>query len=157
MGFGPKDKGGWFASHPDIADRITKARSTESRAITDAVFEGFNSEGEIVGTLTLQMQRYYPKRANASAGFEVIGHLESTSALEKKEKIKDIILATNIGRIKLDNKEDVEIEPGDSVGALFLSTSQAQLFERIESIELKLGNAVRWQKAKTEMAVAAEP
>jgi len=158
LGIDPKARGGLFATHPDLPDRILKARTTQTGVLQNAIFEGITEDGEVVATLTFQMQRYFPGGDGADAAYELIALVDTTPVLGEKTKIRDIEIETDRGRIRLDNKEDVEVEPGDTVGAVFISKSQRGLFERITGINLTLRNARRWQRAeRSEEAELSRP
>lgn len=53
-------------------------------------------------------------------------------------------VVTKNGTFKLDNKEDIEMDPGETVGAVFLSRSTNRLHEEIQQIRLLLNNVARW-------------
>jgi hypothetical protein len=73
-----------------------------------------------------------------------VAQVETTPALGRKAKIKNMEVVTKDGTFKLDNKEDIEIEPGETVGAVFLNRSTNRLLGEIREIRLPLNNVARW-------------
>ncbi len=98
------------------------------------------------------LQRVYPARASAPAGYELVALVETTPALGRKAKIKDMEVVTKDGTFKLDNKEDMEMEPGETVGAVFLSRNTDRLLGEIQQIRLPLNNVARWVRMPSSQA-----
>ncbi len=48
----------------------------------------------------------------------------------------------------MDNKEDVETEPGDTVGAVFVTDKRRGLVDKIVGVDLNLKNVANWQPAR---------
>ncbi|MCL6565005.1 MAG: hypothetical protein K6U09_01130 [Acidobacteriia bacterium] len=96
--------------------------------------------------------RVYPARASAPAGYELVALVETTPALGRKAKIKEMEVVTKDGTCKLDNKEDMEIEPGETVGTVFLSRSTHRLLGEIQQIRLPLNNVARWVRVPAGQA-----
>lgn len=59
---------------------------------------------------------------------------------------------TKDGTFKLDNKEDMEMEPGETVGAVFLSRNTDRLLGEIQQIRLPLNNVARWVRMPSSQA-----
>jgi hypothetical protein len=136
--------GGMFASHPDIENRIEKASSAQTQTMTGTRFVGKNSAGETVAILEFMLQSV--SQARDGGGLEVLASVETTTALGEKDKIKDIRLRAGGRQIKLDNREDTEIFPSDSVGMMFLNDDQRSFLGEITSIDLDLRNVRSWTK-----------
>lgn len=136
-----------LASHPDIEERIDAIERSSMQVFgVEDVFYGYNSEGEQVATLSFQTQRVYRGTVNDDdVGLQVIALIETTSALEERDRIKGIVLATEAGNITMENKENTEIIPNDAVGASFISKTQKSLIGRIGAVDLKLKNVVKWE------------
>ena len=101
-----------------------------------------------MATVTFQMQSYFPGAPGVEGGYELIALVDTTQALAEKDKIKHIQIEAGRGPMKLDNKEDVEVEPGDSVGAVFVSKKQKGLLPAITGIDLDLKKVARWQRVE---------
>lgn len=151
-GADPDGGGGLFASHPDLPDRIQKVRHTTADVAPDVSFEGLDKDEEVVATVRFQWQRHYPRLGSIDGGYEMISLIDTTPALGEKAKVKDIKIRTESEWLKLDNKEDMEIEPGESVGAAFVSKSHQQLVREINGLELELGGVTTWRRAVEPLA-----
>lgn len=113
----------------------------------DDSFYGYDSGGDLVATLTFQAQRVYSGTINSDdVGLQIVAFVDTTSALGDKDQIKEMRLKTAGGWIKLDNMEDTEVVPNDTVGASLVNNNQRTLIDGIEEIELKLRNVTRWRK-----------
>ncbi|MCI0595092.1 MAG: hypothetical protein L0Z48_00960, partial [candidate division Zixibacteria bacterium] len=150
----PEDQGlALFSSHPNIAARVDKAENADVAPIQDARFYGLNKDGELVATLSFEMQAFsaYRKRATGTAGekteLRVFATLETTPNLGDKDKIEGIVLKTAKGEIRLDNKEDTEIFPSDLVGCTFYTSKLEDFIPPIQSVKLPLNNVEKWAKA----------
>lgn len=140
-----------LATHPEIDERIDAVEKSEMRVFSsDDVFYGYDKEGALVATLNFQAQRAYTGTLNNDdVGLQVIALVETTSALGDRDRIKDIRLTTKSGSVLMDNKEDTEVLPNDSVGASFVNKTQRTPVEEITGIDLKLKNVVRWERKQT--------
>lgn len=142
-----------FSSHPDIAARVDKAQNVDVAPIQNSVFYGMNKEGDLVATLTFEMQAFsaYRKKASGTPGekteLRVFATLETTPNLGDKDKIKSVVLKTAKGEIALDNKEDTEILPSDLVGCTFYTNKLEDFISPIESVKLPLKNVNNWVRA----------
>ncbi len=150
----PEEQGlALFSSHPNIAARVDKAENADVAPIQNSVFYGLNKDGELVATLTFEMQAFsaYRKRAAGTAGekteLRVFATLETTPNLGDGDKIKSIALKTARGEVVLDNREDTEILPSDLVGCTFYSSKLEDFIAPIQSVKLPLNNVARWAKA----------
>lgn len=137
-----------LATHPQIDERIDAIeKSTMSVFDEDDIFYGYNSQGDLVATLSFQVQRSYTGTLNQDdSGLQVIALVETTSALGDKDKIKEISINSDNGTLLFDNKEDTEVLPNDSVGASFVIKTQRDLLKNIKGINLKLRNVTKWEK-----------
>ncbi len=137
-----------LASHPQIAERIDAVEKSNMRVFSENdVFYGYNVEGELVVTVSMQTQRVYSGSLNKDdVGLQIIALIETTSALGDGVTVKDITLQTNIGPLLLDNKEDTLIMPNDAVGASFISKTQRSLVDEINNIGIKMKNVSKWEK-----------
>ncbi|MGH8004931.1 MAG: M48 family metalloprotease, partial [Limisphaerales bacterium] len=142
-----------FQSHPNIAARVDKAGNVDVAPIQNSVFYGLNKDGELVATLSFEMQAFsaYRKKATGVAGekteLRVFATLETTPNLGEKDKVKGIALKTARGEIVLDNKEDTEIQPSDLIGCTFYTNKLEDFISPIQSVKLPLKNVSRWVKA----------
>ncbi len=150
----PEEQGlALFSSHPNIAARVDKAENADVAPIQNSVFYGLNKEGELVATLSFEMQAFsaYRKKAKGVAGekteLRVFATLETTPNLGEKDKVKSIALKTARGEILLDNKEDTEIFPSDLVGCTFYTSKLEDFISPIQSVKLPLKNVNQWVKA----------
>lgn len=139
-----------LASHPDIEERIDAIERSSMQVFGPRdVFLGYNSEGEQVATLSFQTQRVYQGTINNDdVGLQVIALVETTSALEERDRVKGITLATDAGTIVMENKENTEIIPNDAVGASFVSKTNKSLIGRIDAVDMKLRNVVKWEQRR---------
>ncbi|MCI0330719.1 MAG: M48 family metalloprotease [candidate division Zixibacteria bacterium] len=142
-----------FQSHPNIAARVDKAQNLDVAPIQNALFYGLNKEGELVATLSFEMQAFsaYRKRATGVAGekteLRVFVTLETTPNLGDKDKVRSVALKIARGEVILDNKEDTEILPSDLVGCTFYTNKLEDFIPAIQSVKLPLKNVSRWVKA----------
>ncbi len=146
----PTFKGeGILATHPEIDKRIHVVENSKVAGFAEAdVFNGYNDDGDLVATVSFQVQRAYPGLADeVEGGLQVIALVESTAALGDKSEVKDIKIRSGGQEIKLDNKEDTEIYPDDSVGATFFEKGVRDLVGRIDEIRLDLKNVKKWERA----------
>ncbi len=150
----PEDQGpALFSSHPNIAARVDKAENADVAPIQNSVFYGLNKEGELVATLSFEMQAFsaYRKRASGTAGekteLRVFATLETTPNLGDKDKVEGIVLKTAKGDVRLDNREDTEILPSDLVGCTFYTSKLEDFIPAIQSVKLPLNNVAKWAKA----------
>jgi hypothetical protein len=143
-----KQSASLLASHPEIAERIDAIEKSKMQVFTDKdLFYGYNSQGELVATVSFQSQRAYTGTLNQDdSGLQIIALVETTSALGNSDRIKDITLQTNLGNIVLDNKEDTEVLPNDAVGASFVIKTQRELVKEITGINMKLKNVSKWER-----------
>ncbi len=150
----PEEQGlALFKTHPDIAARVDKAQNVEVAPIQNTVFYGMSKGGDLVATLTFEMQAFtaYRKKASGTPGekteLRVFASLETTPNLGDKDKVKGIVLKTAKGDVALDNKEDTEVLPSDLVGCTFYSNKLDDFISPIESVKLPLKNVAQWTKA----------
>jgi Zn-dependent protease with chaperone function len=150
----PEEQGlALFSSHPEIAARVDKAGNVDVAPIQNSQFFGLNKDGELVATLSFEMQAFsaYRKRASGVAGekteLRVFATLETTPNLGEGDKIKSIALKTARGEVVLDNREDTEILPSDLVGCTFYSGKLEDFIPEIQAVKLSLNNVDRWVKA----------
>jgi Zn-dependent protease with chaperone function len=150
----PEEQGfSLFSSHPEIAARVDKAGNVDVAPIQNSQFYGLSKEGELVATLTFEMQAFsaYRKSAAGTAGekteLRVFATLETTPNLGEKDRVKSVALKTARGEILLDNKEDTEILPSDLVGCTFHTGKLEDFLPEILSVKLPLNNVSQWVKA----------
>lgn len=146
-------KSGLLGTHPETAIRIATAEKSEVRSFQgEDTFYGYTEEGDLVATVSFQMQRVFkgsgPDDENF-AGLHLVAQVETTSALEEKDEIKDIKIWTGGNEVKLDNQEDTEIQPNDSIGASFRKRGVFELIDRIEKIELDLNHVKEWKRGES--------
>lgn len=142
-----KESPSMLASHPEIEERIDAIEKSKMQVFgAKDVFYGYNAAGERVATASFQAQRVYDGTLNNDdVGLQVIALVETTSALEERDRIKTVVLATDVGTILMENKENTEILPNDAVGTSFVSKTNRVLIGKIGGIDLKLKNVVKWE------------
>lgn len=150
----PSDQGlALFSSHPEIAARVDKAGNVDVAPIQNSQFYGLSKEGELVATLTFEMQAFsaFRKKAAGTAGekteLRVFATLETTPNLGEKDRVKSAALKTPRGEIVLDNREDTEILPSDLVGCTFHTGKLEDFLPEIQSVKLPLNNVSQWIKS----------
>ncbi len=142
-----------FRSHPDIAARVDKAQNNDVAPIQNTTFFGLNKDGELVATLSFEMQAFsaYRKKATGTPGekteLRVFASLETTPNLGDKDKVRAITLKTARGEVALDNREDTEILPSDLVGCTFYTNKLEDFISSIEGVKMPLKNVNNWVRA----------
>ena len=132
-----------LATHPKIDDRIELVEEGENAPFArEDTFYGYDTADNLVATVSFLGQRVHPK-----VGLRVLALVESTSALEKGSKIKEMNITIGRRRIKIDNKEDTEILPNDEVGVSFVTKNMRSLISGIDKISLDLHNVNRWERS----------
>ena len=135
--------GGLFASHPDIDERLNRARATVTAAFPDdAVFHGVRRDGSLVATLRFDVQRLYRNELN------VIATLSTTAELGDDDNVNTLNVRVGGRRIRLRERTAERIFPSDEVSAVFgADDARGLIDEPIEAVDLNLHNVRRWQRA----------
>ena len=137
--------GGVFASHPHIEERLAKAKETVTRSFpSDSVFHGVNDSGTRVATLRFDVQRLFERE------LDVVATLSTTPELGGDDNVNTLTVRVGGKKLELKERTAEKIFPSDEVSAVFGNDGASSLIEgRIESVELKLRNVKRWERAPT--------
>jgi Zn-dependent protease with chaperone function len=87
---------GLFATHPDIEERLSRARRTSTRSFpAEATFHGLNRAGDLVAVLRLDAQRLHGR------DFEVVATLSTTAELGDRDSVNSLTLLLAKERVQL--------------------------------------------------------
>jgi len=137
--------GGMFASHPNIDERLERARSTTTRGFArEDVFNGLDDDGILVATLRFDVQRLFEEELS------VIATLSTTAELGDDDNVNTVNIVVGGRRLELKERTAEKIYPSDEVSAVFGNASaRTHIEEPIESVDLNLRNVDRWERATT--------
>ena len=135
--------GGLFATHPDIEERLAKASATVTQSFPkDEVFQGLNDDGMLVATLRFDVQRLFGRE------LDVVATLSTTAELGKEDNVNTLKVRVDGRELELKERTAEKIYPSDEVSAVFGNDGARGLIQDpIESVELKLRNVDRWERA----------
>ena len=139
--------GGLFASHPDIDERLNRARSTVTASFPDdAVFHGVRRNGSLVATLRFDVQRLYHNE------LDVVATLSTTPELGDDDNVNTLNVRVGGRRLRLRERTAERIFPSDEVSAVFgVDDARGLIDEPIEEVDLDLRNVDRWERAPTDL------
>ncbi len=152
-----------LATHPQIDDRIAKAYGTTIQEFAGSPrFGGFDKEGNQLLTIQLEMQAFFDYSAPSGDGsstpgsvplehkreLQVFASVETSSDLADRVKVRDIVLTSGGRKISLDNREDTEVHPVESIGMNFYSTKTGGLLtSAVDAIEVPFLDGVdHWER-----------
>ncbi len=157
-----------LSSHPQIDDRISKARATQVREFAGTPrFAAFDKDGNVLMTVELDLQAYFdymtPSTKSSSnpnqlrtpvptlerkREVQVFASVETSSELAEKLKIRSIVLTSGGERYELDNREDTELSPVETAGMNFSSSNGKGLLpDRLDSITVPgLSEVGHWER-----------
>lgn len=135
--------GGLFASHPDIEERLDKARATLTRAFpADEVFHGVTDDGTRIATLRFDVQRLFERE------LDVVATLSTTAELGEDDNVNTLNVRVGGQRLQLRERTAEKIFPSDEVSAVFGNDEASGLIQApIEQVDLSLRNVDRWERA----------
>ena len=135
--------GGLFATHPHIDERLAKAKGTVTQSFPeDDVFQGLNDDGMLVATLRFDVQRLFGRE------LDVVATLSTTAELGDDDNVNTLNIRVGGQRLELKERTAEKIYPSDEVSAVFGNDGAGGLIQGpIESVELKLRNVDRWERA----------
>ena len=135
--------GGWFASHPDIDERLNRASATITASFPEReVYHGFARDGRLIATLRFDVQRLFRNE------LDVVATLSTTADLGEDDDVNTLDLRVAGRRLRLQERTAERIFPGDEVSAVFGNDEARGLIQDpIEEVDLELRNVDRWQRA----------
>ena len=150
---------GLFMSHPEIDDRLSKARGADAAVFPEGTrFSGFDSKGNLVLVVSIDSQAYFdyldlpsPKYASRSPKrvkeCQIFCSIDGTAELKAPAQISWIELEVGGKALRFDNKEDTEVRPLDSSGMNFVSDKIAGLVKgEITGVKVPLSRITRWER-----------
>jgi len=143
--------GGLFSTHPDISERLNRATFTATEVFPEgAVFNGLNKSGSLVATLRFDVQRLFGRE------LDVIATLSTTAELGEADNVNTLNVRVNGQRLELKERTAERVFPSDEVSAVFGNDSVTALIQTpVESVNLKLRNVDRWERAQLASAQTA--
>ena len=139
--------GGLFASHPHIEERLSRASGTITEPFINEVFHGLNDDGALVATLRFDVQRLFDRE------LDVVATLSATAELGDDDNVNTLNVRFGGARLELKERTAEKIFPSDEVSAVFGNDNTAGLIQGpIESVDLKLRNVDRWERAASSGA-----
>ena len=142
-----------FSSHPNMSDRIDKAETASIRPTPGWIFEGLNRQGNLVARVEFVLQSV--TLAGEGRGLELLGSIETTPLLGEKDKVKDMRVTVGGRDLKLDNKEDTEVWPGDGAGLIFRTDDVTSFLDDISGMRLNLRNVESWRRVGAAVGAAS--
>jgi Zn-dependent protease with chaperone function len=166
-----------FATHPHINRRLRSLIDQYYVPCEKCRFCGLDKEGDVVAYLYFDIirvstdERVVVQNNSGKTGrstsntrreilkktinLQVFATVETTSALGESSEIKSAKVNFLSDDLKLDNKEDTEIFPNDSVGVVLIKELKhfdpKQFNFEILSVDMKLRNVNRWVKKECLM------
>ena len=139
----PFDRGGgWFGSHPDIDERVARSHETRTAPFPpDALFHGVRRDGTLVATLRFDVQHRFRNE------LDVVATLLTTATLGGEDNVNTINLLVDGRGLELKERTAEKIFPSDEVSAVFGNDRGRGLIEGPFSVEMKLRNVDRWERA----------
>ncbi len=134
--------GGLFASHPNIEERLERARTTVTQAFPDdTVFHGVTDDGMRVATLRFDVQRLFERE------LDVVATLSTTAELGNDDNVNTLSVRVGGQQLRLRERTAEKIFPSDEVSAVFGNDEASGLIQApIEQVELDLRNVDRWER-----------
>lgn len=130
-------RGGLFASHPDIGERLARASVPARSFSTDEVFHGISEDGARVATLRFDIQRLFGNE------LDVIATLSTTAELGEADDVDTLY----VNGIELRERTAENVYPSDEVSAVFGNDNASGLVQTpIGNVRLELRNVERWIK-----------
>ena len=136
---------GLLASHPSIYERLDRAENTVTGGFDDYwTFSGFSSRGALVATVRFELQQAFGDEVNALVS------IETTEALGRRDNVNDIDIHLVDGkRLDFDEQTAEEVEPGQTVSALFSTDDAGGLIDVVpQEMRLRLRNVDRWERVQ---------
>jgi Zn-dependent protease with chaperone function len=158
---------GLFMTHPQIDDRLSKAGSGRVRSFDGLSFGGYDKQGHLLLTVTLEHQAFFDYLDQPEPGesydpnamgetsneparireLQVFASVRSTTDLGTSVEIDGLSIFSGSKEYKLDNKEDTEVPPGEVVGMNFVAKKAGGLLaEEIAGLKINVYGVERWQR-----------
>lgn len=158
---------GLFMSHPEIDDRVSKARGAKASVFpAGTTFAGYDDKGVLIVKVSLDSQAYFdyldvPVPGGTFSGpgskrrkeLQLFCSVEGTAELKTATPISSITVVSGGKKYKFDNKEDTPAQPLEISGMNFVLEDATDLLpSKIDSIEIYIPKVKRWEMASSEEA-----
>lgn len=161
---------GLFMTHPQIEDRLAKARSSRVATFKQVAFGGYDEKGRLLLTIRLEYQAFFDyidlpepdSYGSDTAGrtyaetkprrireLQVFASVQSTTNIGDPVVIDKVSVTAGSKKYRLDNKEDTQVPPGEVIGMNFvMKNSSGLLPDKIDALNIDIYGIDQWRRVE---------